>query len=136
MRRVESAAPGGAGDIPPPQTLLEELPGIKIFARNHLAKRRELKPMLFCKRSDGENWQGELELGTLDLVDSMFESIYAGFESGTLTEYVVVADGRDLMLTEAPYIIVYYGSMENNMRLGCSYEFKGEVLYYSDWSEL
>lgn len=136
MRRVESAAAGGAGDIPPPQTLLEELPSIQISARNHLARRRELKPMLFCRRSDGDTWSGGVELGTLDLVDAMFDSIYEGFENGTLTEYVVVADGRDLALTDVPYIIVYYGSMEKNMRIGCSYEFKGDVLYYSDWSEL
>lgn len=135
-RQIEPRGSESHGDLPNPQTLLEELPAIQMSARNHLAKNRTLKPMLFCRRVDGERWQGGVDIGTVELVDEMFNSIYAGFENGVLSEYVVVADGRDLVLTDVPYIIVFYGSMDRNMRLGCGYEFKGDVLYYSEWSEL
>lgn len=136
MRIIEAARSGGSGDLPEPTTLLESLPFIQQDARNYLAKNKNLPPLIVCKRDDGEVWKGSTELGDVGAVDRMFDSIYDGFEKKSIVEYVVVADGRDLVLTDTPYIIVFYGSMERNLRIGCSYEFKGDLLFYSDWMEL
>lgn len=135
-RRIEGRSDNKIGDLPYPETLLEDLPNIQNQACNYLAKEKKLVPMCFVRMHDGLMYQSPIVLGTEKLVDEQFEAKYKGFEEGLLLEYIIVADGRDLFVTDDPYIIVYYGSKEKNLRIGRFYEFKGDVLYYGDWQEL
>lgn len=136
-RRIEGRKDGnGKGDLPYPETLLEDLFNIQNQACNYLAKNKTLVPMCFVRMHDGLMWQAPMNISTKELLDESFESKYQGLEDGSLLEYIIVADGRDLLLTDEPYIIVYYGSREKNLRIGRFYEFKGDVLYYGDWQDL
>lgn len=124
------------GDLPYPETLLEDLANIQNQACNYLAKNKSLIPMCYVRMHDGLMWQAPMNIGTKEMLDESFEEKYQGLEDGSLLEYIIVADGRDLFITDDPYIIVYYGSKDKNLRIGRFYEFKGDVLYYDDWREL